>query len=79
TRRFTNSRDIDEAWAKAQAYLSDMWGDETINDEGNYQPPWGYPIVRVDSITGCNTLEQAVRAIGFIDDDPVVEALATTK
>ncbi|MBA7696970.1 hypothetical protein ES703_105628 [subsurface metagenome] len=64
TRRFTNSED-----------LSDMWADETINDNGDYQPPCGYPIVRISSITGCNTLEQAVKAIGFIDDDIAVEAL----
>jgi len=77
TRQFTNSEDLDEANRKAEAYLSDMWGNETINDEGDFQPPQGYPIVRVSSITGCATLEDAIRAIGFIDTDPVVETLVT--
>ncbi len=76
TRRFTNSEDLDEANRKAEAYLSDMWGKDTINEEGDYQPPCGYPIVRISSITGCNTLEDAVKAIGFIDDDVAVEALS---
>ena len=76
TRRFANAEGLDEANNMANAYLSDMWADKTINDDGNYQPPCGYPIVRVDSISGCATLEDAVKAIGFIDDDLAVEALS---
>ena len=75
TRQFTHSESLDEANRKAETYLSDMWGEETINDEGDYQPRCGFPIVRISSISGCATLEDAVKAIGFIDDDLAVEAL----
>ena len=69
TRRFVRSAGgMDDAWQKAQSYLSDMWGNKTINDDGGYQPPWGYPIVRVDMCQGIATLEDAVRAIGCVED-----------
>jgi hypothetical protein len=69
TRRFSSSENLDEAEHKAADYLSDMWGDRTVNQDGDYMPPEGYPAVRVDSITGCSTLEDAVKAIGFIDNE----------
>ena len=69
TRRFIrNAGDMDEAFQKAQSYLSDMWADKTINDNGDYQPTRGYPIVRVDMCQGINTLEDVVNAIGCVED-----------
>ena len=63
-----NAKDMDEAWQRAQSHLSNMWGDKTVNEDGDYQPPCGYPMVRVEMCQGIRNLEDAVNAIGYVGD-----------
>ncbi len=69
TRRFIKTADSQlKADEMATGYLTDMWGDQTINEDGDFQPPWGYPIVRVDSCVPVMTLQDVVKVIGCIDE-----------
>ena len=68
TRQFIKTADcLEKANMIAESYLTDMWGDETINEDGDYQPPCGFPIVRLDMVQGIRTLEDAVNAVGYVE------------
>ncbi len=72
TRRFIKSASNQaEADAKAEDFLTDMWGEDTVNDNGDYQPSLGYPIVRVDSCVPVRNLLDVVKAIGTIEQTEI--------
>ena len=72
TRRFIKSATCQaEADQLAEGFLTDMWGEETINEDGDYRPPCGYPIVRVDSCRRVSGLFDVIRAIGTVEQTEI--------
>jgi len=66
TKRFVKARDMDEAKAKADGYLLDMFGEGTAKEGEWYISPIGYPAVKVDAIWEIKDLEDAIKKVGEI-------------
>ena len=60
-------KDLNDASRKAEAYLSKMWGDETVKEDGYFMARCGFPAVRVSSITEVRDMSDVLRGIGMTD------------
>lgn len=48
--RIVHASSMEEAVAKVERHLSEMWGGETQREGELFAPSWGYPAVRLSSI-----------------------------
>ncbi len=58
---------IDKAHQKAESFLSDYWGEETVIEDGLYMPRCGFPAVKVSSITEIRDMLDVLRGVGMTD------------
>ena len=57
----------EQAEQKAEKYICQLWGKDTITEGEWYMPSCGYPAVKVESVREIRSMEELLQQIGKIE------------